>query len=176
MSLCKPMKYLVAALLLVPAPAIPQGGGHLIENPLRNIPKWVRNEFSAQHLDKKYSMLFRLFPHCLRGDFNGDGKKDAAVQIEETSTGKLGIAIFHAKRAQALFVPVTVLGAGRPVGKAGDDFKWADVWSVYNANARTQSSKLPEVEGDAIRLEKHKGKSGLIYREGSRYTWYPLSK
>ncbi|SRR2546426_9767438 len=176
MTRCKPINFLVAALLLGSTAARPQGGGHLIENPLRNIPKWVRNEFSAQHLDKKYSMLFRLFPHCLRGDFNADGRKDAAVQIEETSSGKIGIAIFHAKRAQALFVPVTVLGAGRPVGKAGDDFKWADVWSVYNNKARAQNSKLPEVEGDAIRLEKRKGKSGLIYREGAKYAWFPLSK
>ncbi|HYQ85768.1 MAG TPA: hypothetical protein VES59_00855 [Bacteroidota bacterium] len=170
-----PMKYLVALLLVGFTPALPQGGGHLIENPLRDIPKWVRNEFSAQHLDRKYSMLFRLFPHCLRGDFNGDGKKDAAVQIEETSSGKLGIAIFHAKRVQALFVPVTVLGAGKPVGKAGDDFKWADVWSVVN-KARAQNLKLPDIQADAIRLEKRKGKGGIIYREGTRYTWYPLSK
>ena len=170
------MKYLMAALLFGMTPARPQGGGgHLIENPLRDIPKWVRNEFSAQHLDKKYSMLFGLFPHCLRGDFNGDHRKDACVEIQETASGKLGIAIFHAKRAQALFVPVTVLGAGRPAGRAGDDFKWVEVWSVFD-RARAQNAKIPDMEGDAIRLEKRRGKSGLLYWDGRRYNWYPLNK
>src|SRR5260221_7823000 len=121
------MKKLIVLVLFFASAAYPQGGGHLIENPLKGIPKWVRNEFSAKHLDQRYSIVFRLYPHFLRGDFNGDDKRDVAIQIEETSSGKLGIPIFHTKKVQALSVPVSVLSAGKQVGKARDDFKSTEV-------------------------------------------------
>jgi hypothetical protein len=32
------------------------------------------------------------------------------------------------------------------------------------------------MEGDGIRLEKRRGRTGLVYWDGKRYNWYPLSK
>ena len=171
------MKNILVLLLIGLSTAYPQGG-RLIENPLKDIPKWVRNEFSARHLDAHYSILFRLYPHCLRGDFNGDGKRDAAIQIEESSTGKLGIAIFHAKKAQALYVPVTILGAGKTVAQAGDDFKWANLWSIRRGGgpAEARSGAVPQMRGDGLNIGKRGGKSGLIYWDGTKYSWHRLSR
>jgi hypothetical protein len=172
------MKKLIFLLLVLSSTAFPQGGGRLIENPLKGIPKWVRNEFTARHLDQRYSILFRLYPHFLRGDFNGDDKRDVVIQIEETSSGKLGIAIFHTKKVQALYVPVSILGAGKQLGKAGDDFKWVEVWSLYRRPGSLTPRKppMPELEGDAIKLSKRTGKSGLVYWDGKNYSWHPLTK
>jgi hypothetical protein len=172
------MKKLIVLILFFASAAYSQGGGHLIENPLKDIPKWVRNEFAARHLDQRYTIVFRLYPRILRGDFNGDDKRDVAIQIEETSSGKLGVAIFHTKKVQALFVPVSILGAGKQIGKAGDDFKWVEVWSLHRQHATLSGRKtsMPELSGDALRVGKRSGKSGLLYWDGKNYAWHPLSK
>jgi hypothetical protein len=172
-----PMKNTIFLLLLAVSAAHSQGG-RLIENPLKEIPRWVRNEFSSRHFDERYSILFRLYPHALRGDFNGDGRRDVAIQIEERSSGRLGIAIFHAKKPQELNAPVTILGAGKAVGKAGADFKWVEVWSVIRpgSSAAPQKPGLPEMGGDALRIGKRGGTSGLIYRDGKKYSWYSLAR
>jgi hypothetical protein len=171
------MKTIFLFLLIGLSTAYPQGG-RLIENPLKDIPKWVRAEISSRRLDEHYTILYRLYPHCIRGDFNGDGKRDAAIQVQERSSGKLGVAIFHAKKAQALHVPVTVLGAGKGIGSAGDDFKWADLWSVRRegSTAGLRGVTPPEMHGDGLALSKHGGKSGFIYWDGSKYTWQKLGR
>jgi hypothetical protein len=60
-------------------------------------------------------------PFYLRGDFDGDGKIDLAVLVDQRSTGKSGIAIIHGVRSK-----VTILGAGVGIGSGGDDFEWMD--------------------------------------------------
>lgn len=173
------MKQIIPLLLLlfVLSAAYPQGG-RLIENPLREVPKWVRNEFSSRHLDQRYRILYKLYPHVLRADFNGDRKRDVAIQVEENSSGKLGIAIFHVKKAQALYVPVTIVGAGKPAGNSGDDLKWVEVWSLQHRGGSSSARKapMPEMVGEGIRLEKRGGASGLIFWDGKKYSWYTLKK
>lgn len=134
--------------------------GRLIQNPLRKIPKWVRQEFSSQHLDQKYTIAFRLYPHYLRSDFNGDGRKDVAIQIVEKQSGKSGIAIFHRKKSQSLIYTVTILGAGKSLRGAGDDFKWADVWN-----------EMEKGKGYGISLEKRGATGGIIRWDGKNYVW-----
>ncbi|SRR6266581_4853265 len=148
--------------------------GRLIENPIRNIPKWVRTEFAARHFDQSYSILYRLYPYYLRGDFNGDGRRDVAIQVRESESGKSGIAIFHGKKAQAFATPVVIVGAGKAVGRAGEDFKWVDIWSIFHDG--NGKRKLPPLKGDAIKLEKREGTSGFIFWDGKRYSWYHLGK
>ena len=162
-------------LVLLPFTAVyPQGGGHLIENPIRRIPKWVRTDFEAQHLAQRYSILYRLYPYYLRGDFNGDGKRDAAIQVQEITTGKIGMAVFHTKKPQALSTPVFILGAGKALGTAGDDLKWVDIWSVYpKAKVAQKFGKEGNAlrSGDAIHVERRDSTGGLLYWDGKKYSW-----
>ncbi len=134
--------------------------GRLITNPLKNIPKWVRQEFSSQRLDEKYTIVFRLYPYTLRGDFNGDGRKDVAVQIVGKRDGKAGIAIFHGKKPQSLNYVVSIFGAGETFGDAGKDFKWVKTWH-----------KIENSRGSDIVLEGKGKKISNIHWNGSKYIW-----
>ena len=94
---------------------------------IRDAPDEVKKALTKESSDKKYDLSFRIKPSYLEGDFNGDGKMDAAVLIEERSSGKLGIAIVHGTTGK-----ITILGAGIGIGNGGDDFEWMDSWQVYS--------------------------------------------
>ncbi len=146
--------------------------GKLIENPLGRIPRWVRDAFFSEHLDNRYTIIYQLYPTFLKGDFNGDGRRDIAIQVKENRSGKMGIAVFHAKRPQALAVHVVILGAGTQLAGAGDDFKWVNVWRIGSPpGAPTASGRNGLVHQAALRLEKRNGMKGVIYWTGKRYEW-----
>jgi hypothetical protein len=94
---------------------------------IRNVPDTVKKALTNGSTGKKYDLSFHVNPSYLEGDFNGDGKMDAAVLVKERSTGKLGIAIVHGTTGK-----VTILGAGFGIGNGGDDFEWMDSWQVYS--------------------------------------------
>jgi hypothetical protein len=64
------------------------------------------------------------------------------------------------------------------VGKAGDDFKWVEVWSLYRQKSSLSGKKpaMPELKGDALRLGKRTGRSGVIYWDGKSYSWHQLTR
>ena len=164
----------ILLLILFSAVTIHAQQTRLIPNPIRKIPKWVRTEFVSRHLDDNYAILYKLFPAYLRSDFNGDGRRDVAVQVQDIRSGKIGIAIFHGKYPQAAFVHVDILGAGNRLGSAGDDFKWIDIWRLHSRTA--VYSELKETPpknsgGEAFDLQKRGGKSGYIYWDGKQYRW-----
>ncbi len=168
------MKIFFILLLLYPIMMNAQTG-RLIPNPIRNIPKWVRNEFSSQQLDKKYTIIYRLYPHVLRGDFNGDGRRDAAIQIQERSSKKTGIAIFHARKPQALFSPVTILGADKSIGNLSSNFEWVNIWNIQKRGKLSTDEwgkSPPKLNGDGIYLAKRDSISGLIFWDGKNYSWH----
>ena len=150
--------------------------GRLIRDPIRNIPKWVRSEISTQHLDQQYTVVYQLYPYYLRGDFNGDGKRDVAIQVVEKSRSKSGIAIFHGKRRQKITTVVSILGAGKAIDKTGDDLKWMSIWNIHRNGEPIESSskKSPALMGDAILIEKRDSTSGLIYWDEGKYVWFQL--
>jgi hypothetical protein len=150
--------------------------GRLIPNPIRNIPRWVRNEFAAKGMNKQFTIIFRLYPYYLRGDFNGDGRRDYAIQVEEKSSGKDGIAIFHTHKAQSLITPVSIIGAGRSLDNLSSDLSWVDIWTKISRNHRAAVQNLLHIKGDVIELEKRKGRTGVIYWDGKRYSWKELGK
>ena len=61
-----------------------------VEN--KSIPSWVKREFVARGLDHEYAITFQMSPSYIKGDFNGDGRKDYAFLIQEIRTKKFGIA------------------------------------------------------------------------------------
>ena len=152
------MKRLIT-LILICISSIYSQEGKLIKYPVRNIPKWVRSEFSNQYLEQRYTIIYNLYPYYLTGDFNGDRKKDVVIQLQDNNSGKIGIGIFHRKKRQALQTQVFILGAGNALKNIGDDFKWIKTWSIY----RHPTFKW------CITLENKEGNKECIYWNGSKY-------
>ena len=145
----------------------------------KTIPRWARQEFKNHHFDRDYVVTYQLYPPYFRGDFNGDGRQDVAILLAEKSSGKFGIAIFHAKWPQAIYTQHFILGAGIPFGNTGGDLKWMNVWSLieeHKASLTLTDKNLPALTGDAIKAEQRDGKKGLIYWDGKKYAWHKLSK
>jgi hypothetical protein len=132
-----------------------------------DIPEVINRAVTNGWLAKEYELSFRINPFYLRGDFNGDGKADIAVLVNQRSTGKLGIAIIHSATDK-----VTVLGAGIAIGNGGDDFEWMDSWQVSKGRAAQEAQgSVPHLRGDALLVGKSEAASALIYWNGKRYVW-----
>jgi hypothetical protein len=86
-----------------------------------DIPETIKKAMANGSLGKDYNLSFQVKPFYLRGDFNGDGKIDAAVLVKQRSTGKIGIAIINGASGK-----VTILAAGTAIGNGGDNFEWMD--------------------------------------------------
>jgi hypothetical protein len=169
------MKSIIILLLLLSSATLFAQGGRLVTNPIRNIPKWVRTEFANRQLDERYNIIFECFPYSLQGDFNRDGKRDVAIQIKDKSTGKSGIAIFHGKKAQALSTPITILGAGNVLGKAGTNFDWVNVWNkIKHRDAAQEFGQYTpsSLEGDIITIGKRDSINGAIYWNGREFGYF----
>ena len=136
---------------------------------IRNVPDTVKKALTNGSTGKKYDLSFHVNPSYLEGDFDGDGKMDAAVLVKERSTGKLGIAIIHGTPGK-----VTILGAGIGIGNGSDDFEWMDSWQVYSKTRAAHAAGetgVPHLRGDALLVEKSEAASALIYWNGKRYVW-----
>ncbi len=147
----------------------------------KGIPRWVKQEFVKRHMYRDYSVTFQMSPLYIRGDFNGDGRRDYAFLIQEKSSLKFGIAIFHTKAPQLMHIQtVFVLGAGKALPDLGDDIKWANFWRTYPKNEASGEEDrrvlVPVLRGDAIHIEKRGKKRGLLYWDGRKYVWHKLKK
>ena len=118
---------------------------------IRSVPDTVKKALTNSSTGKKHDLSFHVNPSYLEGDFDGDGKMDAAVLVKERSTGKLGIAIVDGQTGK-----VAILGAGIGIGNGGDDFEWMDSWQVYSKTRNVEESEAA---------------SALIYWNGKRYVW-----
>lgn len=159
-------------LVLVAATALAQKGPEWNFN--KNIPRWVRAEIGSNHLQNDYNITYQLYPPILKGDFNGDKRGDVALLVQEKSSGKFGIAIFHASRPQSMHTrTISIVGAGHPIGKAGDDLAWVNVWKLLK---HTETVKGLELEGDAIQIERRDSTSGIVFWNGKSYEWLQRKK
>lgn len=172
------MKYLIAVVvftLTLRAQELPR---QFVED--KTIPKWVKQDFSARHMYRDYSITFQMSPSSIRGDFNGDGKKDYAFLIQEKTTLKFGFVIFHAKQPQAIHTVVNVVAAGRTIADLGDNINWANFWRTYprgEASGEVEKKVLvPVLKADAIHIEKKGKRRGLLYWDGKKYVWHKLKK
>ena len=115
-------------------------------------PASLTKALARKGLDKDYAVDHSLKPAFLAADFNGDRKKDTAIQITDKKTGKKGLLILHAGSRQYF-----VLGAGKAFGNGSDDFKWATEWQLYTKNTVSETrfkSNGDLIGGKTIRLER----------------------
>ena len=103
-------------------------------------------------------------PCVLRGDFDGDGRPDAAVLVAEAAEPRRkGIALLTSDAERAL------LGAGNAVGNGGDDFAWMDAWRVSKKAETTRM--LGRAAGDGLVVERAESAGGLIGIVAGRPQW-----
>ena len=137
---------------------------------LASLPPAVRESFENSPQAKRYAFSAHINPFYLHGDFDGDGQQDTAVWITERATGKTGIAIFHGKANR-----LVIVGAGRDLGNAGDNFSGLDAWHVFRrgpVQRGADGKPPPKLRGDALMVMKTEAASGLVYWDGKRYGWY----
>jgi len=121
---------------------------------VEELPSWAIKAFNEK-LSPRYELVPRMEPPFFAGDFNGDGRSDVALLIQERTTGKVGIAILESGKNQ-----FKILGAGKSFGNGGDDFSWMDVWSMRHSG-----------RADQLIVEKREAASAVIYWDGSKYKW-----
>ena len=144
----------------------------------KTLPRWVKREFVSSHLYRNYSITFQMSPSSIRGDFNGDGRKDYAFLVQEKTTTKFGFVIFHGRASQSLHTHITLIAAGKTIAELGDNIHWANFWRTYprDAAAGEEESKVivPILKADAIHIEQKGKRRGLLYWDGRKYMWHKL--
>jgi hypothetical protein len=135
------------------------------------VPDSIWKVAAAGGLDSLYAIAVRLqYPPYLRGDFDGDGVTDAAVLIEQRSTGKLGVALVHMGMRR-----VFIVGAGTPVTGGPDDLSWIDQWEVFPKDATfdliIKDRPSSHLLGDALWIARRDSASAFLVWTGSGYAW-----
>jgi hypothetical protein len=178
------MKRLAAALLLISSQFLTLVGAEESgwcnnttpttgASPCSNLPEWVMRAAESAQLPKRYDVSPHLNPFFQSGDFNGDGRLDAAVLVRNKTTRQTGIIIFFSGGARSV-----VLGAGSTFRNGGADFIWMDNWSVYPKQEVHKSrweSKPPAPKGDALWVAKSESASAFIFWDGKQFVWYQQS-
>ena len=95
-------------------------------------------------------------PARLAGDFDGDGKTDVALLVANAKSKKRGVLIVHGGRRAA-----AVAGAGINFGNGGDDFEWANHWTVAKRKGKP----------DALLVEREESGGGLVEFVAGKYRW-----
>ena len=121
---------------------------------VEELPSWAIKAFNEK-LSARYELVQKMEPSFFVGDFNGDGRSDVALLIQEKTTGKVGIAILEGGKNQ-----FKVLGSGKSFGNGGDDFNWMDVWSMLHSG-----------KADQLSVGKREAPTVVIYWDGSKYKW-----
>lgn len=139
--------------------------------PASSLPRALNQYLLRSSGHEAYTLTDRLNPFYLQADFNGDGRMDTAVLVQEKATGKQGILIAHIGANEHY-----VLGAGNAIGNGGDDFSWLGAWQVYPQGEVAQSPHVdaapPTLRGDALLVFALEASSGIIYWTGTEYDWY----
>jgi hypothetical protein len=136
--------------------------------PLREqLPGWASKAWTHAANTHGLDIFGGVNPFMQRGDFDGDGKADLAILVQARSTKKIGILFLHRKSKPLL------VGAGFPLGNAGDDFSWLDIWAVEDRESirSSDSQKSLQLKTDAVMVAKEGSAGGLIYFSGGKYKW-----
>src|SRR5262249_6198198 len=110
----------------------------------------------------------RMNPFYLRGDFNGDGKLDYVVLVQERKSGKQGVAFCFVGTKRKAYVVWAGNAIAMEEGMPDDDIDGVDVWGVAEV-----WSKNPK--RDALYLARAKSASGVLIWNGTRMVWRQLS-
>jgi hypothetical protein len=130
-------------------------------------PTWCGREFKRHGLQARLQLHEDVTPRYQRGDFDGDGRIDCAVMVQDRKTKDIGVAVFHRRGGKPY-----ILGAGQDFGNGGPNWQWLDAWSLVPGEG------IPErkAEGrDVLYVQKLQSASAYIYWDGSQYVWLQAS-
>jgi hypothetical protein len=117
-------------------------------------------------VDARLEIDRRLNPFYLRGDFDGDGRRDYAVLVRRGTSR--GIAICLASSPKAM-----TLGAGSAFhGMTDMDFTSWNVYEKRFVERGVGEGSPPRLIGEAIRVEWEESASALIYWRNRKFLWY----
>jgi hypothetical protein len=164
---------LAALLLLLPVLGASTAGrngtmGSLSFSQESSLPPWVLSTIQGSRA--RVAPCACINPYYQRGDFDGDGSQEYAVMVRDSSSSRIGIAFVRRRD-----LSIRIVGAGRVLGKGGDDFAWMDAWRVFDRGpvARGVGEGTPPIlRGDALLVEKTESASALIWWDGKTYRWY----
>jgi hypothetical protein len=138
------------------------------------LPKWGQEKlksFADSYVSAPY-----IDPQFIETDLSGDKTPDLAILIECKADKKKGILILFGRIDKSF-----VIGAGTKFGNGGDDFKWANVWSVFKDKVTYETTFKPDGDVDtgkkvtldrnAITIREEEGSGGLIYYNGKEFIW-----
>jgi len=138
------------------------------------LPAWATEKFKV--FSGKYVVSSYIKPQFLEADLSGSKKTDVAIAIERKVDKKKGILILFAGSDKSFLV-----GAGNMFGKAGDDFEWANTWSIFREKTTFETTFKPngdvgngkEVKLDrpGIEIREEEGAGGIIYFDGKKFIW-----
>ena len=141
------------------------------------LPNWADHQFNQMR--SRYYRLLQVEPTYLIADFTGDKVEDIALFVNRISDDKGGV-VFLFKNDEPIIV-----GAGNQFGAGGDDFKWADSWTIFDEkvtfemtfkeNGDVLGNKEVQLEHPAISITVDEGSGGLIYFNGTEFKWIQQS-
>ena len=145
-------------------------------NMIESLPKWIMPRINHTKTEKDLILDKQMNPFYLEADFNGDGKLDIALCVNEKSTDKKGILIIHGGTLKSY-----LFGAGKSFAHVGDDFDFIEIWKLYrdrvvgltyfDANGDVIGTKDIRIDNDAILVAKSESASNLIAWQNDKYVW-----
>lgn len=109
----------------------------------------------------------KINPFYLRGDFDGDGKPDYVLLVQDRKSKKQGYAFCFAGANSKPYI----VGAGNLIEVEGgisvDDFSSMDLWGIVQ-----YKSKKPN--RDALYLAQSESGKGLLVWNGKRMVWHQI--
>lgn len=126
-----------------------------------DLPKGVYSALVGAGFFDKFDIYFEMTPFFQRGDFNGDGAFDIAIQVVSKTTRKRGIVFLHQNDLN-----YHVIGAGKPFGDLGDDFNWLKKWRI---DGHTLRKNLISTTAEALILDNPDFPKSLVYFHNGRY-------
>ncbi len=121
-----------------------------------------------------YEILTDWNPYYLRGDFNGDGEMDVAVQVRDTSNREKGLVIVHSSLDTLHAIFRSTVGRG-PIANASF-IRVIRKGTEIRPFSEDRDKRVPfTLVGDALEASWRGPYSGAFYWKDGAYRWITLS-
>jgi len=150
----------IALIILIMSVSI-YAGEQNSETRYDDLPKGIYTTLVGSGFFDNYEVYFDMSPFFQRGDFNGDGEFDIAIQVINKTSRKRGIVFLHNNA-----LDYTIIGAGQKFGNLGDDFNWLNKWRI---DSYSLEQKGIYTKSEALILNNPDFPKSLVYFDGKHY-------